>query len=154
MESVVAGVRRTDTERARRQGERLCALRKRLDVDKGLLMAALRLKTTNGYDMYERGQSVIRLDRAEDWAKAFDMPPTDFAGYILGHREIEDVLPDPWSMAEALRGHIPEADIPELVAEWAGRSVLEQKAAVEGIKDNANRARARATAARRCNRPA
>ena len=47
----------TDTERARCQGERLKRLRERLSVGKGHLMDALRLKTTNGYDMYERGPS-------------------------------------------------------------------------------------------------
>lgn len=94
----------TDTEQARRQGLRLKALRERLGVGKGRLMDALHLKTTNGYDMYERGQSVIRFDRVSEWATAFGISADDFWVSVMSDEgydpnwnfraELERVRPD------------------------------------------------------------
>ena len=65
------GMHVSDSERAKQQGKRLRALREQRDISKGRLMDALGLTTTNGYDLYERGKSVIRLDRVAEWAEAF-----------------------------------------------------------------------------------
>jgi hypothetical protein len=66
-------------------------------------MDALGITTTNGYDLYERGVSVIRFDRARMWADAFGIPEQDF---------IEEVLePDGWSIDEA-RAYLEAAGLP------------------------------------------
>jgi len=71
------------TVRARQQGERLRALRERMGVSKGHLMDALGFKSSRTYDLYEDGTSIIRLDRVEDWAAAFEMPVPVFLDAVL-----------------------------------------------------------------------
>lgn len=142
------------TDRTRQQGHRLRTLRERTGVSKGKLMDALGFETSRAYDLYEDGKTVIRLDRVEEWAQAFGLPVVEFTGYLLGQRALEETIPDTWAMADALRGHIPQTDIPGFVAEHEGKTLLEQKAAAEGIVDSANRARSRATNTQSNSRPA
>lgn len=73
----------TDTQRLKRQGRRLRDLRDRMGVSKTRIMDEVGLDTTNGYDLYERGRSIIRMDRVEDWARAFGMPPLVFVAALL-----------------------------------------------------------------------
>jgi transcriptional regulator with XRE-family HTH domain len=86
---------RSVTERARRHGERLHALREATGISKGRLMDALGFKSSRAYDLYEDGTSVIRLDRFEDWAEAFGIGPIDFLVVLLD-------LPDPTLRARCL----------------------------------------------------
>lgn len=76
------------TERTRLHARRLEGLRTRLGITKGHLMDALGFKSTQTYDLYERGKSVIRLDRVDDWAAAFGLPVMDFAAELLIGDEI------------------------------------------------------------------
>lgn len=148
MERCVADPPITDAERMRRQGCRLRQLRERTGASKGRIMDALGLTTTNGYDLYERGVSVIRFDRVDDWAAAFGIAPLDFAGIILGERTLDEVLPlepEDWDMTEALRGHVPERDIPGFVAEHAGKDITDQKAIAQAIIELTRLAQRRGT---------
>lgn len=79
------------TERTRLHGRRLGELRTRLGLTKGHLMDALGFKTTQTYDLYERGKSVIRMDRVEDWAAAFGIDPLSFVIALLKPDEIERI---------------------------------------------------------------
>lgn len=136
----------TVTERTKQQGERLRQLRERLGIGKGELIDALSFGSTQTYDLYERGVSVIRLDRAEDWAAAFGLSPIDFTAVILGQRAIEDVAGAHYDMARALRGHVLEADIPGLVAAHKDESVESQRSAVSGYIRMTHRAQRKCTA--------
>jgi transcriptional regulator with XRE-family HTH domain len=78
----------TDAERTRQQGERLKRLREELKVSKGRLMDAVGLKTTNGYDLYERGVTAIRLNQVAEWAAAFGISEQEFVAKVLA-------LPEP-----------------------------------------------------------
>ncbi len=90
----------SDSERAKQQGRRLRALRERRDISKGRLMDALGLTTTNGYDLYERGKSVIRLDRVAEWADAFGISEQEFLDAVL----------EPTTTAADQDGHDPTWD--------------------------------------------
>ncbi len=79
----MSGALVTNAERLKRQGARIKSLRETTGVSKGRLMDALSLSTTNGYDLYERGISVIRLDRLADWADAFGMGALDFVAVVV-----------------------------------------------------------------------
>jgi transcriptional regulator with XRE-family HTH domain len=134
----------TDAVRTREQGRRLRTLRQQAGISKGRLMDAVGLTTTNGYDLYERGTSVIRLDRVEDWAAAFGLAPLDFVAAILGIRSVEDVLAPPavpWSFRLVLReGGLPDDDVERWAQEWEGRELADQQAAawdiVEGFQES------------------
>lgn len=71
------------TDKTRMQGKRLRALRQQRGISKGKLLDALGFGSTQTYDLYERGTSVIRLDRLEDWAAAFNMSPLAFTANLL-----------------------------------------------------------------------
>lgn len=76
-------VERSVTRRAQQQGIRIRRLRERRAISKGRLMDALGFKTSRAYDLYEDGTSVIRMDRVEDWAEAFEMEPLSFVAALL-----------------------------------------------------------------------
>ena len=117
-------VEQSVTERARQQGRRLQCMREHRRIGKGRLLDRLGFKTTQAYDLYERGTSVIRLDRVEDWADAFGIDVLLFLAEILGQREIVDVLPQsddsPYSLRDDLRGELQEADINRLEDDFGG----------------------------------
>lgn len=71
------------TVRAQQQGQRLKRLRERTGVSKGLLMDRLGFRTSMAYDLYERGVSVIRLDRLDDWAEAFGLSTLAFVAEVV-----------------------------------------------------------------------
>ena len=131
----------TVTERTRQQGQRLKALRESLNLSKPLLCSRLGFGSTQSYDLYERGTSVIRIDRVVEWAEAFGMTAEDFTAHVINGREYDSA----WTFRNALRGHIPEDLIDELAADWEGRPVLNQQAAVKGILQMAERQRTNAT---------
>ena len=113
------------TERARQQGRRLQLMRDRHNVSKGRLLDALGFKTTQAYDLYEKGTSVIRLDRVDDWASAFGVDLMTFLGEILGVYEIQTCFDAqaqdvPYSLRDDLRGEVPE-------------DVLEQAEEIHGV---------------------
>jgi transcriptional regulator with XRE-family HTH domain len=120
METCVAEIVSTDTDRAKRQGARVRLLRENRGISKGRLLDALSLSTTNGYDLYERGVSVIRLDRLEDWAGAFEIPVVDFVSVVVLSE------PDPLLVARAAEALGPDLarQMPERAREIA--RILEQ----------------------------
>lgn len=143
------------TERTRQHGVRLSRIRERTGISVGRLMDALGFKTDQAYLLYEKGTSVIRLDRLEDWAEAFDLDAMDFTAILLGRRSIDDVLGEAepaWHMADALKGRIPEADIPGYVRANEHKPLADQQSAARGIIRNADRRRAKSRTGR--NRPA
>jgi len=73
----------TATDRTREQGKRLRELRERLDLSKGVLIDALSFGSTQTYDLYERGVSVIRFDRVPEWAAAFGISEQEFLDAVL-----------------------------------------------------------------------
>jgi transcriptional regulator with XRE-family HTH domain len=79
----VLDMQTSDTQRAQEQGKRLRKLRENRGISKGRLMDTLGLESTNGYDLYERGKSVIRLDRVSEWAAAFEMSERAFLDAVL-----------------------------------------------------------------------
>lgn len=144
----------TVIERTRQQAERLKQLRKRLKVRKADIIRVLGWDSTQTYDLYERGISIIRVDRIDDWAEAFGITPLEFATVVLGIRSLDEVFPEDlpaYDMADDLRGHIPQDDIASLVAEQSGQPDENRQAAARGHKRNTARAQNR-TKAR--NRPA
>lgn len=121
--------------------------------DKGRSRTQIAAELGLGYDQYARyvnGDTPIRFEQIDLFAGVYGVHPHDLGRAILSG----DLTDLEWTMAGALRSHIPEADIPAFEAEWAGKTVLEQRAAAEGIIANANRARARATTSRRRNQTA
>lgn len=74
---------RSVTERAKRHGARIKKLREDRDLSKGLLMDRLGFKTSRAYDLYEEGTSIIRLDRLEDWADAFNLTAEQFVAIVV-----------------------------------------------------------------------
>lgn len=142
----------TVTERTREQGRRLRALREHLGISKPRLMDALGFGSSQSYDLYERGVSVIRLDRVPDWADAFGLPSATFLAVVMGELPVEDLT---WSFREALRGQIPEDQIEELAREHEGAEIPDQRAAADSILRQASKRRTAVTRPpRRRNRPA
>lgn len=85
----------TVTDRTRRHGQRVRLLRENRSISKARLMDALGFGSSQSYDLYERGTSIIRLDRLEDWAGAFDMGVLDFVSVVVLNE------PDPVLVARA-----------------------------------------------------
>lgn len=128
----------TVTERTREQGRRLKKLRADRHISKPLLCSRLGFGSTQTYDLYERGVSIIRMDRVEVWAEAFNMTREDFIEAVLGDG---DPAAGGWTFREALRGHIPEYLIERYAPDWEGRPLLNQMAAVEAMKQMAGEIR-------------
>ncbi len=82
--------------------------------------------------------------RHDDLETTFYADLMDAAGY----------LPAPWNMADALRSHSPESDIPGYVETHASDPIEDQQAAVEDIKASANWMRKRKRNTRPSNRTA
>jgi transcriptional regulator with XRE-family HTH domain len=116
-------------ERTRLQGARLRRLREYRDMSKSELSSRLGFGTTQAYDLYERGASIIRLDRIDTWAAAFEMPREDFLGTLNG--SLEPWVP--WTFRGALHGIIPDDLIDQLAEQWEGKPLLNQQAAARGI---------------------
>jgi transcriptional regulator with XRE-family HTH domain len=119
----------TATDRTREQGKRLRELRERLDLSKGVLIDALAFGSTQTYDLYERGVSVIRLDRVPEWAAAFGISQQAFLNAVLE--------PDGEYTVEQFREHIVAAGLPqdivsELVAIAAEQPALGRRSLAEG----------------------
>lgn len=117
--------------RIKQQGQRLKKLREQRQLSKSLLSSRLGFATTQAYDLYERGASIIRLDRLGVWAEAFEIPYEDFVAIVRG--EIDPA--DGWTFRDALRGdgRIPEWLINDLAQDWEGKPILNQRAAARGI---------------------
>lgn len=126
----------TVTEHSRQQGRRLSGLREHSGLSKGRLLDALGFRTTQAYDLYERGVSVIRMDRVPDWAAAFGLSETAFVAVLLGHLAPADAY---WSFRDALRGQIPDDQIEALVREHERESVTNQRAIAEILVRQAGR---------------
>jgi transcriptional regulator with XRE-family HTH domain len=94
----------TTTVEARAQGQRLRLLREQRGLSKSLLASRLGFGSTQSLDLYERGISVIRLDRLTLWAEAFELSVEDFVSTVIGAAAEEPG----WTFRNALRGHIPE----------------------------------------------
>ena len=131
----------TVTARTREQGDRLRKLRLHLGISKPELCARLGFGTTQTLDLYERGVSIIRVDRIEAWAEAFEMNREDFIEAVMGKGDITES----WSFRAALHGHIPDWLIDELAEEWEGRPVINQKAAAKAVLQMAESQRRRNT---------
>jgi len=109
----VAEIPPTDAERTRQQGERIKALRDVTRVTKGRVMDALGLTTTNGYDLYERGTSVVRFNQVPEWAGAFNITPLAFSAVVLGLMDPADAIGS--IIREKLHGRVPESEIEKLI---------------------------------------
>lgn len=119
----------TSTERTREQGRRLRALRERLGLNKGGLIDALAFGSTQTYDLYERGVSVIRLDRVPEWAAAFGISQQEFLDEVLD-------LDTTWTV-EQFREHVDAAGLPpevvdDLVAIAAEQPAIGRRTLAEG----------------------
>lgn len=132
----------TVTTRTREQGKRLRKLREGRKFPKPLLCSRLGFGSTQTYDLYERGVSVIRVDRVGDWAEAFEMSREDFIESVLG---AGDPSADGWTFRGALHGQIPDWLIEQLAPEWEGKPLINQKAAAAGILQMAEEQRSSAT---------
>jgi transcriptional regulator with XRE-family HTH domain len=125
------------TERTREQGKRIRLLREHLRIPKSVLCAELGFSSTQSLDLYERGISAIRVDRADAWAEAFKMSREDFLATLLGNLKPWQ----PWTFRSALRGRIPESLIERYAPTWEGRPLINQQAAVEAILEMAEEIR-------------
>lgn len=90
------------TERARQQAHRLKELRELTGLSKAQLAARLGFGTSQTYDLYERGVSVIRLDRLADWAAAFGLTTAEFS------RRLGLVTAEPAGLRAELDALFPE----------------------------------------------
>lgn len=89
-----------------------------------------------GYDQYARyvnGDTPLRVEQIEQFAQVYGLEP-DVLGRAILTGDVREVEGVPYSMAEDLRGYVPEAEIPSYVAEWAGYPEADQRAAVDVIK--------------------
>jgi transcriptional regulator with XRE-family HTH domain len=116
-------------ERAREQGARIKAIRERQEAGRAQIAARLGFSTSQTYDLYERGTSVIRLDRVEDWSAAFGLTNEEFFAELGLIPAARVILP------KRLRGHIPERDIEQLVDDHADA----EPASLHAIADEALR---------------
>ena len=86
---------------------------------------------------YLDGRTPLHSFRIVTFAKALGVDPLDLAAELNGTDVIEDTLIDPgkpvWNFRDALRGRIPESLIEELAQRWERESVINQRAAVDGI---------------------
>lgn len=140
------------TERAREQGARLQQMREAHRVGKGRILDVLEFKTTQAYDLYERGISVIRLDRVEDWAMAFDLDLMTFLGEVMGRLEISAEA-ESYSLRDDLRGELQESDLDNMDALYGGEDPADQRVrAKHGRRAGADQREA--TRPERQNRPA
>ena len=107
---------RSVTERAKLHGGRIKRLREGGNLSKGLLMDRLGFKTSRAYDLYEEGTSIIRLDRLEDWADAFNLTVEQFIAWVVLD------TPDP-----ALRSRFEQAveslPVSEATVDYAARVI-------------------------------
>ena len=146
--SRVVGTRRGSTvlavatDETRRQGARLLALRQSRGWSKPDLALRLDLESTYSYSRYERGETVIRFDQVPKWAAAFEMSIVDFSAYVFGDAPLDQ----DWSFRAALRGILTESVIDELAPRWERESIINQRAAVQGILEILELERKAATA--------
>lgn len=94
------------------------------------------------YDQYARyvnGDTPLRVEQIPLFASAYGINER-----ILGHAILTGDLTgldEPYDMAADLRGHIPEDDIPDFVAKYAGLDPYSQRSAADGAKRMVNKAR-------------
>lgn len=134
METCVSDPPLTDAERTQRQGERLKGLRERLGVSKGHLMDTVGLKTTNGYDLYEKGTSVIRFNQVTEWALAFGISEREFIDEVLAPDESAVAG---WTLAESVEymvsQGIPDSEISGRIDVLQDLHPLSRKGAAEAF---------------------
>lgn len=97
------------------------------------------------YNRYLWGRIPLRVDQFESFAKAYGVTPRDL---------VDRILSDPWTMRDALRGHVPESDIDRFVAEHEDDSIENQKAHSDRIKDAIGEQRESTKTRQRRSRPA
>ena len=99
---------------------------------------------------YAYGKVPLRSYQIPVFARAFGVDPIDLAAELSGQDVFEDQLVDPdkpvWSFRTALRGILTESVIDELAPRWERESVINQKAAVQGILEILELERKAATA--------
>lgn len=110
----------TATDRTREQGKRLSDLRDRLKLSKGVLIDRLAFGSTQTYDLYERGVSVIRFDRVAEWAAAFGISEEQFIDAVLE--------PDGRITVEQFREHLEAAGLPHAIVDDLAAIAAEQPA--------------------------
>jgi transcriptional regulator with XRE-family HTH domain len=121
----------TATDLTRQQGKRLQRLRETRGLSKPRLADRLGFRSSQTYELYERGVSVMRLDQVPLWADAFEVTPDDFLAIIFG-----DADPQPWSLEAELRAvGVPEWAIqralqaahgePQVIQRWIAEKLRE-----------------------------
>lgn len=73
----------TVEEHRQRQAGHLKALRERLGLKRIEMAVKLGFEDSQGYALYERARSIIRLDQIPRWAEAFDVPLREFLEEVV-----------------------------------------------------------------------
>ena len=99
---------------------------------------------------YAYGKVPLRSYQIPVFARAFGVDPLDLSAELGGVDVFEDQTVNPdqpvWSFRTALRGILTESVIDELAPRWERESVINQKAAVQGILEILELERKAATA--------
>lgn len=96
---------------------------------------------------YAYGKVPLRTFQLAAFARAFGVDPLDLAAELGGVDVFGDApLDQGWSFRTALRGILTESVIDELAPRWERESVINQKAAVQGILEILELERKAATA--------
>jgi transcriptional regulator with XRE-family HTH domain len=125
----------TVEEHRQRQAEHLKALRERLGLKRITLADRLGFEDSQGYALYERAKSIIRLDQTPRWAEAFDVPLREFLEEVVikAADAAQMAASEPYSPRAELEasGVVPDDYIEKLVADLYERSEADQRAVVE-----------------------
>lgn len=109
-----------------RQSRVLKALRKASGLN--LTPAAAQIGVSaSQLSRYESGETILPTPYFQSVARTYGISRADLAER-LGLLDDEG-----WSMADALRGHIPEADILGFIEKWQHESIQNQRAIVRAI---------------------
>lgn len=95
------------------------------------------------YRRYVAGRVPLRYDQFAAFAGAYGVTVAELTRSI-GLLD-DEAAGAGWDMATALRSHVPDADIPGLVAEHGHKPVADQQAAARGIIRNVHEAQRKAT---------
>lgn len=92
------------------------------------------------YMRYVTAETPLRFDQVALFAQAYGIPE-DVLGHAILTGDVRQLEAEPYDMAADLRSHIPEDDIPDFVAKYAGLDAQSQRSAADGAKRMANRVR-------------
>lgn len=124
-----------------RQRDGLTALQEACERSPTDIASDLGMSDPN-YRRYVAGRVPLRYDQFARFAGAYGVTVAELVRSI---GLLDDEATAGWDMATALRSHVPQADIPGLVAEHGHKPLADQQAAARAIIRNVHEAQRKAT---------